>query len=92
MGPEPGDLTARASPGPSREGVVAVPQRAVLSEDSTRSVRLVVDEPDPKDPDKTVQTMKEGPVKVGIRGIDGNVEILSGVKEGDKVVTGVKNQ
>lgn len=74
-----------------RENVVAIPQRAVLAKEGERSVRVLVMEADPKDSSDTIEVMKEVPVKVGIRGIDGNVEILEGVREGDKVVTAIKN-
>jgi RND family efflux transporter MFP subunit len=73
-----------------RENVVVVPQRAVIVNGADRTVRLLVTGPDPKDASETVETLKEVPVQVGIRGTDGNVEILSGVNEGDKVVTFIK--
>ena len=73
-----------------RKGVIVIPQRAVLANNSDRTVRILVMEPNPKDASDRVETMKEVPVEVGIRGVDGNVEILSGLKEGDKVVTFVK--
>ncbi len=73
-----------------RENVIVVPQRAVVINGAERLLRLLVQEPDPKDPGDTVEAVKEVKVEVGIRGIDGNVEIISGIQEGDKVVTFVK--
>ena len=73
-----------------RKNVIVIPQRAVLANNSDRTVRILVMEPNPKDASDQVETLKEVPVSVGIKGIDGNVEILEGLKEGDKVVTAIK--
>lgn len=62
-----------------RENVISIPQRAVASRDEDKIVKILLDE-------KTGET-SEVKVKTGLRGSDGNVEILEGVKEGDKVVT-----
>ena len=70
--------------------MISIPQRAVIANGSDRTVRILVMEPNPKDASEQIETLKEVPVQVGIRGVDGNVEILSGLKEGDKVVTFVK--
>jgi multidrug efflux pump subunit AcrA (membrane-fusion protein) len=61
--------------GDSREGVLAVPQRAVISHDGQNIVEKVID-------GKTVDT----PVETGLRGSEGTIEILSGLNEGDQVV------
>lgn len=74
-----------------REKVVAIPQRAVLAKEGERSVRVLVTEASPKDSSDKIEVMKERPVRIGIRGVDGNVEILEGIEEGDKVVTAIKN-
>jgi RND family efflux transporter MFP subunit len=73
-----------------RKGVLVIPQRAVIANNSDRTVRILVMEPDPKDASDKIDVMKEVPVTVGIRGTDGNVEILSGLMEGDKVVTTIR--
>lgn len=62
-----------------RENVLSIPQRAVASKGEDKIVKILLDE-------KTGET-SEVKVKTGLRGSDGNVEILEGVKEGDKVVT-----
>lgn len=60
-----------------REGVLFVPARAVLSDaDGKRFVRV---------PDALAT--RDIPVSVGLRGSDGRIEILSGLSEGDAVVT-----
>ena len=59
-----------------REGVLFVPYRAVTSRDDKKFVRILVS----REP-----TEKE--VTLGLRGSDGSVEILSGLLEGEKVIT-----
>lgn len=66
-----------------KEGVVSVPGRAVLLENGVQYVRIVRDE-------KT-NMIEKTPVTVGLRGSDGSIEIISGVNEGDKVVTFMKD-
>ena len=64
-----------------RENVIAVPQRAVVTENGNKTVKILEGE-----------TIKETDVKTGLRGSDGNIEILEGVKEGDKVITFIKDK
>lgn len=59
-----------------KENVIVVPQRAVISKDSEKIVRILNDD----------VTIKEVKIKTGLRGSDGNIEIIEGIKEGDKVV------
>lgn len=59
-----------------KEDVIAVPYRAIIYKDSKRFVKIVKGE-----------TLEEVEVKIGIKGSEGKVEIVSGVNEGDKVVT-----
>jgi HlyD family secretion protein len=65
-----------------KEGVLSVPQRAVVTENGSIFVRVV----DPKDPSK----YEKREVKTGLTGSAGQVEILSGVKEGETVITYMK--
>lgn len=58
-----------------REGVVVIPQRAVVTQNGDKIVRILNSE-----------TPKEVKVKTGLRGSDGNIEIIEGVNEGDKVI------
>lgn len=60
-----------------RKGVLWVPVRAVFSDaEGKRFVRI---------PDGL--STRDVPVSVGLRGSDGRIEILSGLKEGDSIVT-----
>ena len=63
-----------------KEDVIRIPQRAVLTVNQQKVVRILKG----KDAVETVQ------VQTGIRGSDGNIEIVSGIAEGDKIVTFVR--
>jgi RND family efflux transporter MFP subunit len=58
--------------------VLAVPERAVLSEDSVYFVRVV--------DASFAQGFRDVPVTLGLRGSDGNIVIESGLSEGEKVI------
>lgn len=58
-----------------RENVIVIPQRAVITKNGDKIVRVLNNE-----------TPKEVKVKTGLRGSDGNIEIIEGVSEGDKVI------
>lgn len=60
-------------------GVLAVPERAVLSNDAGVSFVRIVDS-------KSAAGFREVPVKTGLRGSDGNVVIESGLSEGEKII------
>ena len=59
-----------------KEGVLFVPQRSVISRDGDKFV-LVGSE-------KNIPEEKK--IEVGLRGSDGNIEIISGLVEGEKIV------
>ncbi len=61
--------------GERRDNVLVIPQRAVVSKDGQKTVQVVQG-------DQTV----EKTITTGLRGSDGNVEVLSGLNEGDQVV------
>lgn len=61
----------------SKEGVLVVPQRAVKENDENKYVQVVDEKGE----------ISEVIVTTGLRGSDGNIEIISGLKEGDKVIT-----
>lgn len=63
-----------------RQGVIVVPQRAVISKNGDKIVRLI------ESPESSRPAVREIKVKTGLRGSDGNIEIREGVKEGDKVI------
>ncbi|PWB39020.1 MAG: hypothetical protein C3F02_00165 [Parcubacteria group bacterium] len=60
----------------SRQGVLTVPSRAVIYRENVKYVQLLEN-----------GQLVEKPVETGLRGDDGNVEVLSGIKAGDTVVT-----
>lgn len=64
-------------------GAIVVPQRAVQGRNSERTVDIIVQE-------NGSEAVKSTPVKVGIRGADGMIEILEGVREGDRVIVNTK--
>lgn len=60
----------------SKENTIAVPQRAIIRKNGDQFVRILNDE-----------NFEEVKVKTGLRGSDGNIEIIEGVNEGDKIIT-----
>ena len=63
----------------SKENVLIIPQRAVLTENGKKIIRVLNGE-----------EIEEVEVRTGIRGSKGEIEILSGLKEGDKIITFIK--
>jgi RND family efflux transporter MFP subunit len=61
-----------------KNAVLSVPSRSVYSVDIQKYVKSA----DPKNPNKITDI----PVVTGIRGVDGYIEIISGLKEGDQIV------
>ena len=59
-----------------RENVIIIPQRAVITKNGDAIVRLL---------DNNAQ--REEKIKTGLVGSDGNIEILEGINEEDKVIT-----
>lgn len=68
-----------------RDGVLIVPQRAVIEQDGKKIIRLLRGE-------GRKQAVEEVTVKTGLRGSDGNIEIIEGISEGDRVVVGEKGK
>jgi HlyD family secretion protein len=68
----------------SREDVLVVPGRAVSLEGGANYVTILVDE--------TTNETEKRSVTVGLRGSDGNIEIIEGLSEGEKVVTFLRTQ
>ena len=60
-----------------KDDVITIPQRAVVLRNSVKIVRVIG-----KD-----GSVKDVPVKTGMRGIDGKIEIIEGVNAGDLVIT-----
>lgn len=59
-----------------RENVIALPQRAIITRDGVKIVRV-----------KEGEETKEVAVRTGIRGVDGKVEITGGLQGGEVIVT-----
>ena len=64
-----------------RKNVISIPTRAVIDDSGEKTVRKL------KSDSKNYISI---PVKVGLKGSDGMIEIISGLKVGDKVVTYIK--
>ena len=64
-----------------RKNVLTIPQRAVSQKQGKKIVKI----PDNK-------TFQEIEITTGLRGSDGTIEVLSGLKQGDKVITFIKKQ
>lgn len=62
--------------GEEKDNVLAVPGRSIISRDGIKYVEV----------QNIDGTVVEKPVKTGLRGSDGNVEITEGLSEGDRVV------
>ena len=62
-----------------KENVIVIPQRVVVVKDGKKIVKILADD----------GTIKEIKVETGLRGSDGNIEIISGINDGDKVVTSI---
>jgi len=63
------------------ENVLYVPQRAIVFKDNKRFIRVLEGE-----------EFREVEVEVGLRGKEGEIEIISGVNKGDKVITFIKSR
>ncbi len=61
-----------------KDGVLAVPSRSVYSVDVLKYVKLLSGD--------DLATITETKVETGMRGVDGYVEIISGLNEGDKIL------
>lgn len=66
-----------------KENVIIVPQRAIITKNGDKFLRIINFE----SAEKNDAEFKEVKIITGLRGSDGNVEIIEGVKEGDRVIT-----
>lgn len=62
-----------------KDNVLVIPQRAVTTKDNERSVLIDLGE----------GKSEERKIQVGLRGEDGNVEVIEGLKEGDEVIVNI---
>jgi len=58
-----------------RENVLVIPQRAVVSEGAGKFVMV----------DNGTSNPEKRKIETGLRGIDGNIEVISGLSEGEKI-------
>ncbi len=61
-----------------RENVLTIPQRVVTTKDGTKTVMI----------DLGNGKSEERVIKTGLRGVDGNVEVLEGLSEGERIISG----
>lgn len=66
-----------------RDHVLMIPERAIEEKNSRKYVRVLID---PKN-----QKMEEKEITTGLRGNEGLIEVVSGLSEGEEVVTFTKN-
>ncbi len=64
-----------------KKNILIMPGRAAVRKNGNRYARILIN-----------GQISEAPVKIGLRGDEGMVEVLKGVKEGDEVVTFIKNK
>ncbi|MBI5414913.1 efflux RND transporter periplasmic adaptor subunit [Candidatus Peregrinibacteria bacterium] len=74
----------------SRENVLVVPQRAVFTKDKAKFLQILVPASPSNSSSPTQEILEEREVVVGLKGSDGSVEILEGLREGEKVVTSLE--
>lgn len=62
-----------------KENVIAIPQRAIITKNGQKFILI----------DKGNNQTEEKKIETGLRGSDGNIEIISGLKKGEKVIISV---
>ncbi len=67
-----------------KENIIVVPQRAVTIKDNRKTVKILQNDKE--------NNWIETEVETGLRGSDGNVEIIKGINEGDKVIVFLKEK
>ena len=66
--------------GERRDNVLAIPQRTMAVKNGQKTVQVLNDD----------STIREVTVRTGLKGSDGYIEIVEGLREGDKVITAAK--
>lgn len=67
-----------------REGALVIPRRAILEQDGRRFVRVLTD---PK-----TAAYEERDVETGLRGDNGEIEIVSGLEDGEEIITFIREE
>lgn len=76
---KPGMTANLTISGERREGVLALPRRAIFNEDGIAQVKIWEGE-----------GIRILPIQVGLLGTDGSIEIISGLNEGDQVILSIE--
>lgn len=63
-----------------KENVILIPQRAIIDKDNEKIVKIIDER----------GLIKEVKIETGLSSLNGEIEILSGLKEGDKVIVSFK--
>jgi HlyD family secretion protein len=71
-----------------QEGVISIPQRAIISRDGKKFVRIIK-ESDESMTGTTEKSIEETEVQTGITGLDGRIVITEGLDEGDQIVISI---
>lgn len=78
-----------------KDGVLAIPQRAVIRKNGSKFVKILVEKNDDSAKqfanltsvfENKKQAVYEVPIETGIKGSDGKIEIISGLKAGEKII------
>lgn len=78
-----------------KDGILAIPQRAVIRKNGSKFVKILVDKKDDSAKqfadltsvfENKKQAIYEVPIETGIKSSDGKVEIISGLKAGEKII------
>jgi len=75
-----------------KDGVLGVPRQAIKIENENKYVEILIGEGLSKDKIGEQKEIKKVDIKIGLRGDDGMVEIISGLNEGDEIITFVKEK
>lgn len=73
-----------------RDNVLNIPQRAVITKDGDKIVRVLREEDE--DTETFTDRIEEVKVKTGLRGSNGYIEILEGVNEGEEIIVFFKDE
>ena len=64
----------------SKENVLVIPQRAVSERNGYKTIKFLED-----------NKVKEKEIETGIRSVEGQVEVISGLNEGEEIITYIKD-
>lgn len=79
-------MTANIDIQTAKKEAVAIPQRAIITKNNEKYILV---ETDSVEIDTGKKRTEERKIETGLRGSDGNIEIISGLKAGEKVIISV---